>query len=132
MTAKDEAEAHVTGVWRACQLDQNLYQFAVEGFDPLGCVGVVRNESSEHKLERGECKGAEQAHGWASSLGCFKPYMNGTNAVHHVVVFAVDESCVLHHCEQSLLVGVHTNRLDEILVTVGVVGNDFACEWPEF
>ena len=53
--------------------------------------------------------------------------MNGTNAVHHVVVFAVDESCVLHHCEQSLLIGVHTNRLDEILVTVRVVGNDFAC-----
>ena len=55
--------------------------------------------------------------------------MNSADAVHHIVVFAVDEARLLHHCEQSLLIGMHANRFDEVLIAGGIIGDYFALKF---
>ena len=58
--------------------------------------------------------------------------MQGDDACAHVVVIHAVEACIQHHLFQGLLVGVHTDGLGEVLVAVGIFGNQFAHNRQQF
>ena len=52
--------------------------------------------------------------------------MQSAHAKSHVVVLHKLKARILHHAFEGFLVGVHTDGLCQILITVGIIGSLFA------